>query len=427
MAAAIMLHPQSSFSGACGPILRQSAASVLSSMKMIPENMQNGHYKETQARARNEKVVLVVQDSSFFNYTAHKATQGLGHIATREAARGVEAHTCLVLREDGLALGIIGQKFIIRKIEDRGRRHLIKQLPIEKKESYKWIEGLSYANARLSSRIKEIWVISDRESDIFEYMSSYRKPNVELLIRAEQPRIIEAEIEGVGHRGQLKKIIALLPTASRKTIEIERANRSQSVELLIAYSDIKLHPPQRKTKIMSPISMSVVYVREASPPSEADKPIEWVLLSTRRDLSTAQALKLVEYYAHRWKIERFHYTLKTGAFNVEALMFDDAHTLMNALALYSVLAWRVMHVCYAARVAPEAPCATLVDEVERMILEQYVKKKVNTAREAYQAIALLGGFLGGSKKYPNPGIKIIWFGLQRLAAMKLGWLLAQPQ
>lgn len=39
-------------------------------------------------------------------------------------------------------------------------------------------------------------------------------------------------------------------------------------------------------------------------------------------------------------IERFHYTLKQGC-TVERLQFEEAHTLKNALALYSIVAWRL--------------------------------------------------------------------------------------
>jgi hypothetical protein len=48
-----------------------------------------------------------------------------------------------------------------------------------------------------------------------------------------------------------------------------------------------------------------------------------------------------------------------------------------------------------------------------------------TVKQALLLIATLGGFIGGSKRYPFPGVKTIWIGLIKLAGMKEGWLLAK--
>src|SRR5262245_47201564 len=58
-------------------------------------------------------------------------------------------------------------------------------------------------------------------------------------------------------------------------------------------------------------------------------------------------------------IERFHYTLKQGC-TVERLQFEEAHTLKNALALYSIVAWRLLWLTYTARTQPQDTATELV-------------------------------------------------------------------
>ncbi|MDJ1174767.1 hypothetical protein [Roseofilum capinflatum] len=42
---------------------------------------------------------------------------------------------------------------------------------------------------------------------------------------------------------------------------------------------------------------------------------------------------MTQWYALRWSVERFHYTLKSGALQVEKLQFDDVDLMMWTLWL----------------------------------------------------------------------------------------------
>jgi transposase Tn5 family protein len=136
----------------------------------------------------------------------------------------------------------------------------------------------------------------------------------------------------------------------------------------------------------------------------------------------ATASRVVGYYARRWVIERWHYTLKSGL-RVERLQLDDASSLQHALAVYGVVAWRLLWLTLLARVQPETPAAQLVAAAERTVLEQATGGPVATARQVVRAIARLGGF-AGSPSEGEPGVKALWLGLRRLEAMVEGWRLA---
>lgn len=424
MAIAVSEKHCTSFSSACGKTLRQCGSRIFSSNKMTTDKIQIGHYQETAKRASKEEVVLVAQDTTSFNYSGHHATTGLGHIGTKRSSKGIHMHTALALTVDGLPLGIIGQTQWVRKEAARGKKHKRKILPIGEKESYKWIDGMEWVKQRMSRKIKQIWLISDRESDVYEYMSMERPENIHILLRATQPRIIEAEIQGQSFRGHLTDIVKDLPKIAEKEVEITRENRSVKLSLAISCINIKLLPPASKGKTAESLDMSLIYATEIGAEGKKEK-VEWILLSDKQDLDAAGAILMVDYYTQRWKVERFHYTLKTGVFDVEKLQFDDAHTLMNALSFYSIMAWHTLWVIYYSRLEPEAKAEVVIDATEKAVLEALTGKKIGTVLQAMMAIGILGGFLSGSKRYPYPGIKVMWVGITTLMSMKQGWLLAK--
>ena len=77
-------------------------------------------------------------------------------------------------------------------------------------------------------------------------------------------------------------------------------------------------PAHRAATTPSAPPLTVVLAREIAPPDEM-KPIEWLLLTTLAVATTADAERLVTWYSYRWRIERLHFTLKTGGSQVEDL------------------------------------------------------------------------------------------------------------
>ncbi len=191
----------------------------------------------------------------------------------------------------------------------------------------------------------------------------------------------------------------------------------------LAADPVRVKAPRRRTADVPAGSLTLWVVRatESAPPP-GGKPIEWILLTTLVVDSFAAACRCVHAYALRWRVGRFHYTLKQGC-TVERLQFEEAHTLKNALALYSIVAWRLLWLTYTARQQPQAPATKLVSPLELRVLEEATQASVSTAREAIRAIAQLGGF-PTNPSAQEPGVKVLWRGLRRLEAMVEGWLLA---
>src|SRR5205814_10444262 len=114
-------------------------------------------------------------------------------------------------------------------------------------------------------------------------------------------------------------------------------------------------PRDRKAESLTRVVIWAVQVCEVEPPAEGE-PIAWLLFTTVAVESVDDAIERVQWYSCRWGIEVWHRILKSGC-RLEARQFQKAERLRRALALSSVLAWRIFYATMLARAIPEAPCS----------------------------------------------------------------------
>ena len=113
-----------------------------------------GHIQTTKQRCKEYSTILAIQDTSYFNYSSHPKTKGLCPLSRKEGKNvkelltlGLIMHSSLALSTDGLPLGILDQKIYSREPLTKEKK-IIKQkshnnaLPIEEKESIRWLESL---------------------------------------------------------------------------------------------------------------------------------------------------------------------------------------------------------------------------------------------------------------------------------------------
>ena len=148
--------------------------------------------------------------------------------------------------------------------------------------------------------------------------------------------------------------------------------------------------------------------------------VVWYLLTSLPVTSVLEMERLTYFYSLRWRIERLHYTLKSGALEVEKLQFDDLTTTLNALAFYSVVAWQMLAIVYLTRQAQDEAATQCFTAQEITILAAISKKPLITVKEATLALAKLVGF-APSKRQPLPGIKMLAMALERFHYLKLGF------
>jgi hypothetical protein len=387
------------------------------------EALRQAHAEAVAARVAECDEVLILQDSTELSFSTLRATEGLGPLSGKYS-RGLMMHSALVVDPSGVPQGLLHQEMWARD-EEVGKRHSRRTRQIEEKESQKWLTTVRVCQERLPASTNA-WIVGDSESDIYELMAMPRRPGIELLIRATHNRRVEGA-QGIGY---VWEEAAAAPLAATLEVELKRTRKRQArtAELEVRLCpDVQILRPKHKQKntTVQTVSVSVVLVREAGEVPAGEEAVEWLLASTKPLMNHQEALGAVQAYVERWKVERYHYTLKSGC-QVEKLQLEHASRIERAVALYSVVAWRLLLLTYLARASPDLPCTAALDQEEWEVLHRMTKpgkqlpSEPARLRDAVRTIAQLGGFLG-RKGDGDPGVKVLWRGLRRLADFVLAY------
>jgi hypothetical protein len=382
------------------------------------------HIESTVERLRSHAVILAVQDTTTLNYTAHPP-EGAGPInsTSKRSAVGLVLHDTMAFTPEGTPLGLLNVQCWARDPEQAGKKHRRHQLPIEEKESIKWL--LSYrAVAEIQKLCSDTMLVSvgDREADLYElFHHAVKDPcGPRLLVRAERTRNRKVEQEDLWQK------MTAEPVAGGLEVAVPRrgARRARTARLEVRFAQVKLSPP--KSSKFQPLSVWAVYAREVGYGTEVTEPINWMLLTTVETHSFQDASERLSWYSRRWGIEVYHRTIKSGC-RIEDRRLDDTDSLQACLAIDLVVGWRVYWLTMIGREKPDTPCDQILTEDEWRVLSAWATGKMaETAPSTKQAthwIGKMGGWLARGKQ-DNPGTTCMWRGLVRLPTMVQGYLLA---
>ena len=420
-------HAQANLPQACGTRAKTKAAyRFFDDLYHTMDKLLAPHYDATVNRVAKEKVVLAVQDTTYLNYTAHPNTEGLGPIGNRNdgGAIGLVVHDTMAFNLDGTPLGLVNVQCWAREFAEAGsEKPRPQELPIEEKESYKWL--VSYrAVAAAQKRCPQTMLVSmgDREADVYElFHEALSDPqNPELLIRANRDRLLS---EGQGH---LWEYVKAQPLRGMQQVQVPRQGKrpARKAELEIRFTQVTLKPPELKPEL-GELTLWAIAAVEVNYAPAVEEPIEWLLLTTLMIETFEQATEKLNWYAKRWGIEVYHRTLKSGC-KIEERQLGKAARLEPCLAIDMVVAWRIFHLTKLGREVPNVPCTIFFEEAEWKALVAYKTQNPvppenpPTLREALHMVASLGGFLG-RKCDGEPGTKSLWLGLQRLEDITTTW------
>jgi Domain of unknown function (DUF4338)/Transposase Tn5 dimerisation domain/Transposase DNA-binding len=417
-------RPTASLTQACSSRAKTKAAyRFLDHEHTTMDTLLQPHYRSTQARMRGERVVLAVQDTSSLNYTAHAATQGLGPIGTTaNGAQGLQLHSTLAFNVQGTPLGFIDVQCWAREPDEFGKKAQRDRVPIEAKESYKWLKSLhATAAAQASCPHTTLVSVGDRESDLYELFAeaAAHPEGPKLLVRAKHNRKLQDEQQRLWETMQARSADAV------QVLQVPRqgSRAARAARMDIRYAAVTLVAP---TGHKGPaIAVWAVLAQEQDAPAGV-KPLEWMLLTTVEVNSARQACERLMWYSRRWGIEVLHRTLKSGC-RIEQRQLGQADRLEACLAIDLVVAWRIYHLCKLGRDDPQAPCTVYFEAAEWKALTVFMTKKtaapnqVPTLRDMIHRVATLGGFLG-RKGDGEPGTQTLWLGLQRLDDIVAMWL-----
>lgn len=436
---ALAERPEASIPEACGDWAGTMAAyRFFKNDSVDPQRIIEGMAQATAARCQSQPRVLVVQDTTSLDYTTHRDTTGLGPLEDSRR-RGLFMHTALAVSEEGVPQGLIDLQIWGRDPNTIGKRHQRHELPIEAKESAKWLRAVRQAEVRLGPQVR-VLTVADREADVYELFALAHELDGDWLIRARHDRALK-EPEG-------KLLAAVEGTEPKVCTRLELPARdgqpAREARLEIRSTSVVLVPPRRSKAaegkwwaahpeaerlaptVLRAIRVGVVLVTEVDPPAGV-KPVRWLLLTSLPVDSPQQALACVLAYRLRWLVERYHFVLKSGC-QVEKLQLETAERLHLALVVYAGVAWRLLWLTYQARVHADAPCTVVFDDDTWQALYAthhqtlLLPEDPPDLRTAVGMVARLGGFLGRSHD-GEPGVKTIWRGLRRLDDIVATWRL----
>lgn len=391
---------------------------LIDNKKVTEAVVLQAHRKATiqKMKESGERIILTVQDTTTINYTSHKKTEGLGDFGAGPDNRGLIVHSAIAVTSKGIALGLLDQFIWTRPPEERGKRVEKRLKPIEEKESYKWLKSMNNSQMDIPNDIRLVHV-GDREADVYEFFNNALENQQDFLVRVVQNRMTTEAcklFDKVKNEQPAGQISVEIPRDTRRNLPKRQAT------LEIRFCRVTIQAPMNTPKKFinnSHLTLSIVHVQELNPSNDVE-PIEWYL-ATSMDISNLdEAVEKVNWYIHRWKIERFHYILKSGC-NIERLQQRTAERLQKLILIYSIISVRILGMTYLARQCPEESCAMFLEEEEWKVLycianrTLTVPQTVPTIKEAVSYLAKLGGFLG-RKGDGEPGAKVLWKGLNEL-------------
>ena len=407
-----------------------------SNPKVKEQAMLAPHIASSERRIRDQPIALLLQDSTYLDYSSRKKTADLDLITQRckhaNASKGLILHNTLAVTVEGLPLGIIDQRFVDRKVfynEDvddykNSGRH--RKLGIESKESARWIDVLKTVQ-KMNFGSTKIVHVADRECDIYEFFRDAKSLKQDVLIRASRNRAIDKKSRREKPSCLLfDKIMSLRSQGSMSVrIQTNGIHKYREAKLSIARMTFDMPPPPNKTvrkdgDYLPMVKLTAILAIERKPP-EGEKQLQWVLITNLQVDNLEQAIEKVRWYSTRWNVEVFHKILKSGC-GVEKAQLHNAERLKKYAVLKSIVAWRIFWLSRVHHRDPKAPCDEALSREEWILLYKKTHKTnkapdaVPSIGEAIDWISRLGGYIGRASD-PPPGVVSLWRGWQRLSEM----------
>lgn len=384
--------------------------------------------------------VLVINDTTELNYQDHINYLNLDDNELGPTGNNIDLgfflHPGLVINEQtGVNIGFSYIKIWNRKIGklDKIERGYNK-LPIEEKESYRWIEcGIkSKEQLRLA---KHITIIADRESDIYEEFVRLPDSKTDLIIRSREDRLLDDGKE------KLYTVLGQQTVSGQVTIKLKKDQRKNQASRLavldIVSVPVKIRRPNNITNKDIPkyVELYAIEARERNPPA-GQQPVCWRLLTTINCCFFEATIKVIHNYCQRWQIEILFATLKTKGLNLEESELERGKALkvLCVLGLYCSL--KINQLKQAREDITEISAqivftkneivvlAALCEKFEGKTVKQKNPYKENTLAWSAWIISRIGGWKGYSSE-SKPGIKTMRDGLIAFYRIYQGYELLQ--
>ena len=405
---------------------------------VTPDKVLQPHVQATYRRVELEDFVLLVQDTTEIDPTRPKQqVTGAGPMEC-DTRRGAFFHPMVAFSYAGVALGLVGHKIWTRESLKRAteaeKRKELRNISIEEKESFRWLEGLESAKKTAHACPETICVcVGDSEADIYELFEAHAQcntTNLQLLVRAGQNRNTTDKDDWKDQVRKTSKIgtQSVCIRAREAKLKVKTSARNASREARTAELEIRkatvqvARPVNASSKLSKHVTVNIVLCEDTNPPA-GEEPICWMLVTTLPIETDDDVQRVIRSYCIRWQIEVFFKTLKSGC-RIEFRRFEVIDRVFNCLAFLSIVAWRLMYICHMGRECPDIDCEVIFEPSEWKSVYttlgiKFPEVGCPTLNEVVRAIARLGGFMDRPKN--EPGTQTLWVGLQRCYDLSNAW------
>jgi hypothetical protein len=382
--------------------------------------------------------ILVLQDSSELNYNGLNGLLKVNDpdigVLSDNRSTGFFIHPGLAIAaHTGLPLGISSLHIWNRPFGGltKGERKY-QELPIEEKESYKWLYTAEQSQQCLdqSSRLT---FIGDRENDIYEYFCRVPDERNNIVVRSSWNRKVASGL-------LLAEELATKEWAASIDLELKGSNKrtARVAKLQVKWSKVALVKPSKKKEQLADypdqVSLNVVeLVEHPDSVPEGEQAVHWRLFTTHPVTTLEEALQIAQWYSWRWWIEDLFRVLKTQGLEVEKSQFGTGIALKKLVVLCLEEAVKILlmrqerngknnypaSACFTA--AQQAFLEMLQPEVEGNTQKQKNPHPNRSLAWAAWIVARLAGWKPANLNTRPPGIITFSRGLKLFYQRFYGW------
>jgi hypothetical protein len=419
-------RPAESFPKALDDAELEAAYRFFGNDQVTDEAILAPHIRQSCRRAAEVPRIIVAHDTSQFEFPGQAKRHGLGRLI-KPSAQGFFGHVSLAVTadEDRIPLGVVALETIFRLKKSIGTKNWTPDQSLG--ESARWLRAVDVVEERLDDRVEAIHVM-DREADQYALLAALIASNRPFVIRSFQDRrLASGDAQRLRDAARAAKAVLRrdVPLSPRPHIpgpqgQRHPARRQRIARLSYAATTVELKrtPAARKSRSKS-LHVNVIHVFERKTPA-GQPAVEWFLLTNLPTDSDEAIAFAVDCYRARWTIEEFFKALKTGC-QFEKRQLESAHSLVNALAVFSQVAWRLLLLRSLARSKSSRSSSSALTPKQLQVLRAVAKRPLPsrpTARDTMLAVAALGGHI---KSNGDPGWIVLGRGMHDLLLLELGW------
>jgi len=313
----------------------------LDNESVTQEEIEKSIAEQTIKNIGDLKDILIINDTSEVSYPSQRQKKAFFGPTGNKYGKGFFIHPNIIVNPvNKTVLGMAG--IAIWQREEEKTKQSRGKKPIEGKESYKWIKAMKKAQTYLGDMIKKTF-ITDRESDIYEYMNLVKRAGDYFIVRSLHNRKI------AGSELCVEKCISTSEVSYCYECVIEETPRRKRrvARMHLEYGELTLLRPKgikENDRYDEKIKVSFVDVEEdvSTRPSE-DSKIHWRLLTNQAVNGIEDAIIVVERYKQRWTIEPIFAGSKKRGLKLEECQITSFEKLKK---LATIAVNSVIHVFY---------------------------------------------------------------------------------